>query len=108
MLTMVLGGLWHGASWNFVIWGFLHGLALIVHREFARMMRRADTSSKPTRPASDGDASPATLGNIVATIFATALTFYWVCLTWIFFRATTLAAAWETAKSFVLFRSPES
>ena len=33
MLTMVLGGLWHGASWNFIIWGAMHGIALIVHRE---------------------------------------------------------------------------
>lgn len=32
MTTMVLGGLWHGASWNFVLWGFVHGLALIIHR----------------------------------------------------------------------------
>lgn len=32
MTTMVLGGLWHGASWNFVLWGFVHGVALIIHR----------------------------------------------------------------------------
>src|SRR4029079_8053850 len=32
MVTMVLGGLWHGASWNFVLWGTLHGLALALHR----------------------------------------------------------------------------
>lgn len=32
MVTMLLGGLWHGASWNFVIWGGLHGLALVIHR----------------------------------------------------------------------------
>ena len=32
MMTMVLGGLWHGASWNFVLWGFVHGLLLIIHR----------------------------------------------------------------------------
>jgi alginate O-acetyltransferase complex protein AlgI len=36
MLTMLLGGLWHGASWNFVIWGGLHGVALIAHREWQR------------------------------------------------------------------------
>ena len=40
MLTMVLGGLWHGASWNFVIWGTLHGLALVVEREFSAWRRR--------------------------------------------------------------------
>ena len=32
MMTMLLGGLWHGASWNFVLWGLVHGLLLIVHR----------------------------------------------------------------------------
>lgn len=32
MLTMLLGGLWHGASWNFIIWGFLHGIYLIIYR----------------------------------------------------------------------------
>jgi alginate O-acetyltransferase complex protein AlgI len=35
-ITMVLGGLWHGASWNFVIWGLLHGLALVAHRLWTR------------------------------------------------------------------------
>lgn len=34
LITMTLGGLWHGASWNFVVWGVFHGLALIIHREF--------------------------------------------------------------------------
>ncbi len=37
MLTMVLGGLWHGAAWNFIIWGFYHGLALSVHRALVRV-----------------------------------------------------------------------
>ena len=32
MLTMVIGGLWHGAAWTFVVWGALHGLALCAHR----------------------------------------------------------------------------
>ena len=32
MMTMLLGGLWHGASWNFILWGFVHGLLLIAHR----------------------------------------------------------------------------
>jgi D-alanyl-lipoteichoic acid acyltransferase DltB (MBOAT superfamily) len=40
MIAMLLGGLWYGASWNFVLWGFMHGVALIAHAAFARM--RAD------------------------------------------------------------------
>jgi alginate O-acetyltransferase complex protein AlgI len=37
LITMVLGGLWHGASWNFVLWGALHGLGLIVHKYWANI-----------------------------------------------------------------------
>ena len=70
MLTMLLGGLWHGASWNFVIWGGLHGAALIVHREWTRLTENAST-----------------LFRRVLAILAVPLTFYWVCITWIFFRA---------------------
>jgi D-alanyl-lipoteichoic acid acyltransferase DltB (MBOAT superfamily) len=43
MLTMLLGGLWHGANWTFVLWGFLHGLALLVHRQWVRWVRPART-----------------------------------------------------------------
>jgi alginate O-acetyltransferase complex protein AlgI len=71
MLTMVLGGLWHGASWNFVIWGVLHGLALIVHRLVGR-----SASPSPVRSAT---------GWVV--------TLWWVGLCWIFFRAESLATA---------------
>ena len=37
MMTMLLGGLWHGASWNFVLWGLIHGLLLIGHRLIKKM-----------------------------------------------------------------------
>ena len=42
LLTMLLGGLWHGASWVFVLWGGLHGLGLIGHRQWSRMREKAD------------------------------------------------------------------
>jgi D-alanyl-lipoteichoic acid acyltransferase DltB (MBOAT superfamily) len=74
MITMVLGGLWHGASWNFVIWGALHGGALAA----TRMWQRA-RGPKESSPA----------GRVLAT-FAT---FHFVCLAWIFFRAPTFAHA---------------
>ena len=103
MLTMLLGGLWHGASWNFVIWGGMHGLALIVQREWQRLTANAG----------------ATFQKVMAWL-AVPLTFYWVCLTWIFFRSTTVYADFDphkrvvatgfqlartTLKSFVLFSS---
>ena len=77
MLTMVLGGLWHGASWNFVIWGALHGGALAVNRAWSR---RADA-----RAAS----SHVSTGHILAVV----ATFHFVCFAWIFFRAPTFAHA---------------
>lgn len=73
MLTMVLGGLWHGASWNFVIWGGLHGFALIVHREWQRLTENAGAAFKR-----------------VMSWIAVPLTFYWICITWVFFRAAPL------------------
>jgi alginate O-acetyltransferase complex protein AlgI len=81
MLTMLLGGLWHGAGWNFVIWGGLHGLALVVHRIWEERKLRL----------------PAVVG--------VALTFWWVCLAWIFFRASSLEHAWTTVRAFVAFES---
>jgi D-alanyl-lipoteichoic acid acyltransferase DltB (MBOAT superfamily) len=71
LLTMMLGGLWHGISWNFLIWGTLHGLAL--GAVFAWKRRRATPS-------------PAWWARLAGGL----LTFNFVCFTWIFFRAATL------------------
>ena len=87
MLTMLLGGLWHGASWNFVVWGGLHGLALVAHKEWCRV--------RPGR----GETSP------MARVVGVLLTFYWVCVAWIFFRAADFATAGVVLKAFVLLRS---
>jgi alginate O-acetyltransferase complex protein AlgI len=75
MLTMLLGGLWHGANWTFVIWGGLHGLYLAVDR-FMQWVRRPDTDRSRWR------------------ILKIAATFHLVVLTWLFFRADSLTAAW--------------
>jgi alginate O-acetyltransferase complex protein AlgI len=82
MITMLLGGLWHGGAWTFVIWGGLHGLALVVHREWQR------------------------LGRALPLPVSWLLTIYWVCVAWIFFRAGTLERALVATKSFVFFQSP--
>ncbi len=79
MLTMVLGGLWHGAGWNFLIWGLLHGGALAVQRAW---QRRREAAGR--RPLLRGPA-----GRAVAVV----LTFHYVCFAWIFFRATTFDGA---------------
>jgi D-alanyl-lipoteichoic acid acyltransferase DltB (MBOAT superfamily) len=76
MITMVLGGLWHGASWNFVLWGGLHGAALVAARATAGWR-------------GVGDRKPSRLGEVVAVL----ATFHFVCFAWIFFRAGTLDRA---------------
>lgn len=75
-LTMLLGGLWHGASWTFVIWGGLHGTALAIHRAFGAEVPRG-------RPA------PPRWRNVPSIL----ATFTLVTLFWVFFRATSLDAA---------------
>jgi alginate O-acetyltransferase complex protein AlgI len=74
LLTMMLGGLWHGISWNFLIWGALHGGALGMVFAWKRWR-------KASAPAGWGKA----LGGLA--------TFHFVCFTWIFFRAGTLEGA---------------
>jgi alginate O-acetyltransferase complex protein AlgI len=78
IITMVLGGLWHGASWTFVVWGTLHGVALAATRMWQR--------SRPERPASASSSG-------ASRWIATGLTFHFVCFAWIFFRAPTLSHA---------------
>ncbi len=75
-LTMLLGGLWHGSSWNFVIWGALHGCYLAFERAFRKM---------DDRPA---DVMPG-----IRDIPNVLLTFHLVCFAWIFFRANTFGQA---------------
>ncbi|MCL2724229.1 MAG: MBOAT family protein [Polyangiaceae bacterium] len=86
MLTMVLGGLWHGASWNFVIWGTLHGGALAVNRAWQRWRTGSTPKSKRSE---DGASSRWTLRRIASV----AVTFHFVCFAWIFFRAPSFAHA---------------
>jgi alginate O-acetyltransferase complex protein AlgI len=82
MATMALGGLWHGANWTFVVWGILHGLFLIIHRGFQAFCK--------TRPRLDG-----LLQTVPGNVVRAALTFFCVCVGWVFFRATTFTIAAE-------------
>jgi len=75
ILTMLLGGLWHGASWNFVIWGLLHGVGLAATRAWQSVT---------------GGKKPAEGWRKIGRI---AFTVNFVCFAWIFFRSPTLEAA---------------
>jgi hypothetical protein len=79
MITMLLGGLWHGAGWTFVIWGGLHGFCLAFHQAWLGLRVRLGH-----------DLSRSSLVGRVAGI---ALTFLIVVIGWVFFRATTLDSA---------------
>jgi D-alanyl-lipoteichoic acid acyltransferase DltB (MBOAT superfamily) len=79
-LTMVLGGLWHGAAWTFVLWGALHGAGLIAHRLWS------ESSLGPIRRLRAARAW---------RVAATLLTFHFVCLGWVLFRAPSLETARE-------------
>jgi len=81
MLTMLLGGLWHGAAWTFVAWGFFHGLILCIYRAFERSPeeRKAQPLSIPTR------------GLMMLVMF------HLVCIGWLLFRAESFSQAWQMA-----------
>jgi D-alanyl-lipoteichoic acid acyltransferase DltB (MBOAT superfamily) len=83
MITMLLGGLWHGAAWHFVAWGGLHGLYLAAHRAVTRG-RKIGISSAPTGTRS-----------LIMWTASAAATFVLVSFAWIFFRAESLGAALE-------------
>jgi len=75
VITMVLGGLWHGVTGTFAVWGLLHGLALAAARRWQITHRRTGSPAAWSRPL---------------RVFAT---YQFVCLTWIFFRASSLSNA---------------
>ncbi len=72
MITMVLGGLWHGASWNFVIWGAWQGFLLCLHREWVSFWRLHDSEWRDS---------------VAWRWVARILLFHAICLGWVFFRA---------------------
>ncbi len=75
-ITMLLGGLWHGADLRFVLWGGLHGAALILHKGWLRLFPTVTLKKKKT-----------------SVFFGTLLTFHFVVFCWIFFRSTDMSAA---------------
>lgn len=80
MITMLLGGLWHGASWNFVAWGGLHGMFLLINHGWDLLKKKM---GHPVSPIS----------TLLGRLGGTALTFIAVAIAWIFFRAET----WDSA-----------
>jgi len=82
MITMLLGGLWHGAGWTFVIWGGLHGLYLVIHQGWRSLAARLPTIASP-------------LWRAPAATLSWSLTFLAVVIGWVFFRAQDLPTAFS-------------
>ncbi len=78
VVTMLIGGLWHGPTWTFVIWGLLHGVGLAIARGFDALRKRWTFLPR---------------NGIWSNFISVIITFHFVCFAWIFFRAETLAQA---------------
>ena len=76
MITMLLGGLWHGANWTFVFWGGINGLALCAEKKFLRPRYNSGYS-----------------------VMKTCLTFSFISFTWIFFRSASFSQAWRILRA---------
>ena len=86
MMTMLLGGLWHGASWNFVLWGFVHGLLLIIHRFGSKIGIVESFFNKIGR---------------FGVLLSWFITQYLVFFTWLIFRVEDLSVLIPSMKTFL-------
>lgn len=91
VITMFLGGLWHGASWNFVGWGLFHGIALAAHKFWMTVTGR--------KKGEESHGFRRFLGILI--------TFHFVCFCWIFFRNTTFSDSLSMIKQIFLNFQPQ-
>ena len=80
LTTMLLGGFWHGANWNFIIWGAIHGVGLGIHKIWMLLTDKSFAAFNQSR---------------IYKIISGILTFHFVCFAWIFFKAEDLEIAKE-------------
>ena len=78
LTTMLLGGFWHGASWNFIIWGAIHGVGLGIHKIWMLLTDKSLAAFNQSR---------------IYKIISGILTFHFVCFAWVFFKAEDLEIA---------------
>jgi len=95
MITMLLGGLWHGASWTFVAWGALHGIFLGLERVFRKVKPQVIQLPDNAYVARASFFPGFLLNKQVKQILLVMFTFFLVNLTWVFFRAENFGTAWR-------------
>jgi len=94
LITMLLGGLWHGASFRFILWGGLHGVMLVMHKFFNEQKINFGSGSSP-------------LMKSAGTLIGGFLTFHFVCFCWIFFRAPSMENAAQMINQIFFHFSPQ-
>jgi alginate O-acetyltransferase complex protein AlgI len=105
MITMLLGGLWQGASWTLVVWGALHGTYLCVEKliqeKFARTPKAPgqEMTNEEVVVARASIAPGFSRSNSVNNFLLAMFTFFLVNVTWVFFRAPSFTAAWRMLTS---------
>ena len=87
MITMILGGLWHGASWTYVIWGILHGLFLTINHFWIKKLQNSNRTYRISIPSS----------------LKVTFTFLLTCMAWTFFRASSINSASRMLEGMFLF-----
>jgi alginate O-acetyltransferase complex protein AlgI len=93
VVTMLVGGLWHGPAWTFVLWGLLHGIGLATVRAWAMLRKRFGLARRNNR------------WTRFASVF---ITFHFVCFAWIFFRAETVERAMAVLSQLLTFTADTS
>ncbi len=92
-ITMLLGGLWHGAAARFILWGAWHGLGLAVHKFWMKLFKNSKQLGVDMKP----------IWRFVGILF----TFHFVCLGWIFFRADSMRTGWNVISQIFTAFHPE-
>ena len=97
MIVFLLSGLWHGAGWNYLVWGAMHGVLYVLTRLWQeeikpRFIRRNKTSPAATATMS-GDSAGIRLGRLVMTCMSRILLFIYISTAWIYFRAQDVVQA---------------
>ena len=93
-ITMLLGGLWHGASYRFVLWGGLHGAMLVIHKLYGEL----NISSWMAKSS---------MSKSMGSLMGGILTFHFVCFGWILFRASSMESAWQMIDQILYHFSPQ-
>lgn len=93
-ITMLLGGLWHGAGFRFVLWGVMHGIALAIHKLYLEIFPAKTANRSPVR-------------QFLITTLSVFVTFHFVSFCWIFFRADNMETAMQMIRQIVFHFNPQ-